>query len=84
MPRETREALDFLSQETWLRRSGWYLAGGTALALMAGHRSSVYLDFFLKNQHFPSRVSCGISETSSGGLLWPGRERYTANLPARK
>ena len=27
-------------------QSGWYLAGGTALALQAGHRKSVDLDFF--------------------------------------
>jgi len=43
---ETKRALGCLSEIRWLKRSGWYLAGGTALALEAGHRQSVDLDFF--------------------------------------
>lgn len=46
LPRATRRALDHLSAETWLKKSRWYLAGGTALALHVGHRASVDLDFF--------------------------------------
>lgn len=46
LPRYTKKALDFLSKQPWLKRSSLYLAGGTALALLAGHRSSVDLDFF--------------------------------------
>lgn len=46
LPCDTKKALDFLAKQAWLGRSGWYLAGGTALALLAGHRSSVDLDFF--------------------------------------
>lgn len=46
LPRRTKKALDFLSKQSWLKHSSWYLAGGTALALQAGHRSSVDLDFF--------------------------------------
>lgn len=46
LPRLTKRALDFLSAEQWLKRSRWYLAGGTALALHAGHRQSQDLDFF--------------------------------------
>lgn len=46
LPRDTKKALELLSKESWLGRSGWYLAGGTALALLTGHRSSVDLDFF--------------------------------------
>lgn len=30
----------------WLRSEGWYLAGGTGLALQLGHRLSVDFDFF--------------------------------------
>jgi len=52
LPRATKKALDFLSQEAWLKRSGWYLAGGTALALVVGHRSSVDLDFFSQKSDF--------------------------------
>ena len=46
LPCHTRKALDFLSDKKWLKNSPWYLAGGTALALITGHRSSVDLDFF--------------------------------------
>ena len=46
LPRNTKKALELLSKQSWLGRSNWYLAGGTALALQAGHRSSVDLDFF--------------------------------------
>lgn len=46
LPKETRQALETLAGASWLIGSPWYLAGGTALALVAGHRSSVDLDFF--------------------------------------
>ncbi len=46
LPRSTKRALDFLSKEKWLEKSEWYLAGGTALALLAGNRKSFDLDFF--------------------------------------
>ena len=48
----TKKALDLLSAEQWLKRSQWYLAGGTALALQAGHRRSVDLDFFMQQANF--------------------------------
>ncbi len=46
LPPYTKRALDFLSLQNWLKDSNWYLAGGTALALSAGHRKSLDLDFF--------------------------------------
>ncbi len=52
IPSSTKKALDFLSKEKWLKQSGWYLAGGTALALQAGHRVSVDLDFFTPEPSF--------------------------------
>jgi len=52
LPRQTKKALDFLSQENWMKKTSWYLAGGTALALQAGHRSSVDLDFFTVQKSF--------------------------------
>jgi len=52
LPRQTKKALDFLSKEEWLKQSSWYLAGGTALALQAGHRKSVDLDFFSEDKNF--------------------------------
>lgn len=54
LPKETKQALDFLSKMPWLKRSGWYLAGGTALTLQIGHRASVDLDFFTPSKDFAS------------------------------
>ncbi|MEK7637200.1 MAG: nucleotidyl transferase AbiEii/AbiGii toxin family protein [Patescibacteria group bacterium] len=55
LPHRTRKALDFLSQQQWLTTSGWYLAGGTALALQAGHRRSLDLDFFTLDSDFDTK-----------------------------
>lgn len=52
LPKETRQALETLSRASWLKSSPWYLAGGTALALSVGHRSSVDLDFFTTEGSF--------------------------------
>jgi Nucleotidyl transferase AbiEii toxin, Type IV TA system len=52
LPPPTSKALVFLSTQSWLKKSIWYLAGGTALALQAGHRSSVDLDFFTAKSSF--------------------------------
>jgi predicted nucleotidyltransferase component of viral defense system len=52
LPKSTKKALDFLSQVDWLKSSGWYLAGGTALALQVGNRKSVDLDFFTTQKDF--------------------------------
>ncbi|NTU66381.1 MAG: nucleotidyl transferase AbiEii/AbiGii toxin family protein [Candidatus Moranbacteria bacterium] len=52
LPPKTKKALDFLSAQKWLEKSSWYLAGGTALALQAGHRKSVDLDFFTQERDF--------------------------------
>lgn len=52
LPTWTLDALEFLSGEKWIGKSGWYLAGGTALALQSGHRKSVDLDFFTTKKRF--------------------------------
>jgi hypothetical protein len=52
LPTPTKKALDFLSVQSWLKKSTWYLAGGTALALQVGHRSSVDLVFFISKNDF--------------------------------
>lgn len=46
LPKATKDAFLFLSEQKWLSENGWYLAGGTALALQSGNRKSVDLDFF--------------------------------------
>lgn len=57
LPKQTKKALDFLSTQTWFLQSNWYLAGGTALALMMGNRKSLDLDFFTTVANFePAEV----------------------------
>lgn len=55
LPADTKKALDFLSKERWLKDSSWYLAGGTALALQAGNRKSLDLDFFTEEKNFDEK-----------------------------
>ena len=52
LPRATQKALNFLRDQGWLQKSAWYLAGGTALTLQFGHRTSFDLDFFLAKKDF--------------------------------
>ncbi len=54
LPKETKRALELFAGESWLKRSSWYLAGGTALALCVGHRQSHDLDFFIHRSSFSS------------------------------
>jgi len=49
---ETRRALEFLASQKWLKKTRWYFAGGTALALHQGHRLSLDLDFFNPQKDF--------------------------------
>ena len=46
LPKPTQQAFLACVQVPLFKSSGWYLAGGTALALQVGHRESVDLDFF--------------------------------------
>ncbi len=52
LPRATKKALDFLSEQIWMENTNWYLAGGTALALQVSNRKSVDLDFFTRQKDF--------------------------------
>src|SRR3989338_1961904 len=52
LPTATKKALDFFAKADILKDSGWYLAGGTALALQFGHRESLDLDFFRRAKDF--------------------------------
>jgi len=52
LPISTKKAFEFLSSQKWIGESGWYLAGGTALALQVGNRKSVDLDFFTTQGNF--------------------------------
>jgi len=52
LPEKTAKALLKLSKVEFIKDSGWYLAGGTALALCVGNRQSVDLDFFTIQKKF--------------------------------
>jgi len=53
LPEETQKAFLYAAENCgFLSENGWYLAGGTALALQEGHRKSVDLDFFESKQGF--------------------------------
>ena len=46
LPPKVKRAFEMCTKFRFLSCKEWYLAGGTALALQAGHRQSVDLDFF--------------------------------------
>lgn len=52
LPKNTRNALLKFSEMLLFSSGGWYLAGGTALAVQTGHRKSVDLDFFTTEKDF--------------------------------
>jgi hypothetical protein len=45
---DTFRLIEKIKNRTWL--SSYYLAGGTALALHLGHRTSIDLDFFSESE----------------------------------
>ncbi len=52
LPPVTRRSFGAIKNFPLLKTGGWYLAGGTALALQVGHRQSVDLDFFTAKKKF--------------------------------
>lgn len=52
LPAQTQKALNWLAKQVWLKKTDWYLAGGTAMALQVGNRCSVDLDFFTPQKDF--------------------------------
>jgi len=43
-----KKRLDILPKLAFLKNEGFYLAGGTGLALQIGHRDSIDFDFFIE------------------------------------
>ena len=56
LPENTVKAFEFFSTREWISENGWYLAGGTALALQTGNRLSVDLDFFTTARDFKNEI----------------------------
>ncbi|MEO8637811.1 MAG: nucleotidyl transferase AbiEii/AbiGii toxin family protein [Candidatus Taylorbacteria bacterium] len=67
LPQATKEAFLLCISNAFFSSGGWYLAGGTALALQVGHRSSVDLDFFTPEKSFDEKK---IEETLSTVGKW--------------
>jgi len=66
LPKQTKDALLHCAKLSLFKEGGWYLAGGTALALQVGHRESVDLDFFTSEKAFDERhVIEQLSESGS-------------------
>ncbi|MCX6751583.1 MAG: nucleotidyl transferase AbiEii/AbiGii toxin family protein [Candidatus Nomurabacteria bacterium] len=55
LPKATLRALQKCTKISLFSQNKWYLAGGTALALQAGHRRSVDLDFFTEKKKFDEK-----------------------------
>lgn len=67
LPEKTRGAFLLCASLPFFSQGGWYLAGGTALALHAGHRQSVDLDFFTAETEFDQKK---IEETLAATGEW--------------
>ncbi len=55
LPKSAVLALKKCSEMDFFLHEKWYLAGGTALALQAGHRKSYDLDFFTERKFFDEK-----------------------------
>jgi hypothetical protein len=64
-----------------LAGDGFFLVGGTALAIQIGHRRSIDLDFFTREAFDPDRILDSLSATlSTHGIIVGGRASHTLNL----
>lgn len=75
LPKATHNAFNVLAEQRWLKEKGWYLAGGTALALQCDHRVSVDLDFFTPHADFDAEQV--ISALTDLGWITSMREKGT-------
>lgn len=72
------EALNLTNVLGFLDRFGFYLVGGTGLALQWGHRKSVDFDFFTKKEFTPDVLSSVIRQNAES---WEDIKRYfTAHI----
>ncbi len=82
IPRHTLDLLKVISEP--LADSGFYLAGGTALALRLGHRVSVDLDFFTSLEFDPEAELSKLEEIVGEGALILQRTKGSACLTLQK
>lgn len=51
-----KERKEIFSQLEFVEKISWYLAGGTALSLQLGHRTSVDFDFYTSKRFQPEKI----------------------------
>lgn len=51
-----KERKEIFSQLGFVEKLDWYLAGGTALALQLGHRTSIDFDFYTSKRFQPEKI----------------------------
>jgi hypothetical protein len=78
----TKALFGKLTQCPWL--SEFYLAGGTALALRLGHRTSVDLDFFSEKSFDEGRMIENLTKVGELEVLQKGPESVTGILDGVK
>ena len=61
-----KKRTDFLPSCTFTKAQGFYLAGGTALALQIGHRDSIDFDFFAQKDIVPDEVFALLVSAAAG------------------
>lgn len=71
------EALELTNKLDFLSQFGFYLVGGTGLALQWGHRKSVDFDFFSKEAFTPDVLSSVIREH---GIIFTERSKAIGTL----
>lgn len=67
----TKEQKKLLSKLKFLKKQGFYLGGGTALALQIGHRTSIDFDFYRKTNFRP-------------GLLYEKISKYVEDIQRKQ
>jgi predicted nucleotidyltransferase component of viral defense system len=72
------QVLEILSKEDFI--DGFYLAGGTALALQIFHRKSLDLDFFTSKTFKPHQISDGLDSAFGYKVKVRGLERGTLHV----
>ena len=74
--------LALLPSLKFLKNSGFYLAGGTALALQIGHRISVDFDFYSQNKFNPAKIYQDFQAQKPAKILLGNTADNTLSLEA--
>lgn len=82
LPPHTKKVFDWLRHETFIEK--FYLAGGTAIALYFGHRTSIDLDFFCNTPFDPDTLQNNLARFGSFDTIKKERDTLTGELEKAK